>query len=481
MAGQRGYREHGRGIALIVAMLAILVLSVLAASIIYVTQSQTWTALNYRLTTQCRYGAEAGLQQTMNWLLNTYVPPSIPFSSSYDISKSPVQYNGQAVVLSAVSGVASNYPDAAQQAAFQNALSNQPAIGIANETFSTYATLLTMRAMTPIFTNTPVAIQTWQITSQASISGVRNAFVQVVAKFEKSTPAVFSYSLLATANTCGSLSLSDGSLTDSYNSGLGAYPAGRQASNGNVETNGNLNLSDNGTTINGSLSDPNGNSTGACPDSLTISGWAVVTQGILGLSLPVSEPNPPAPSPAPPTTAQALPASCLGVTGCSVVISPIELALAPGGYGNVSVGTVTQGTQIDLTAGQYNFNSLVLIGASTISITTGPVILNLAGTGVPTALDLSGGSIANNFPPNNFLITYAGNDVIILSGGSASAALVYAPNSPINFTGTSHWLGAIIGSTITASGNHIHYDRALANSPQTVGTYHPISFSWSKF
>ncbi|PYV35484.1 MAG: hypothetical protein DMG22_02240, partial [Acidobacteria bacterium] len=60
-------KESEGGVALILAMLAILILSVLAASIIFLSQTETWTTLDYRLTTQSRYAAEAGVQRTMNW------------------------------------------------------------------------------------------------------------------------------------------------------------------------------------------------------------------------------------------------------------------------------------------------------------------------------------------------------------------------------------------------------------------------------
>ena len=66
---KRNASENGS--ALIVALLAILVLSVLAATVMFTSQSQTWTSLNYRQTAQARYVAEAGVQATINWLSNS--------------------------------------------------------------------------------------------------------------------------------------------------------------------------------------------------------------------------------------------------------------------------------------------------------------------------------------------------------------------------------------------------------------------------
>src|SRR5690349_16419039 len=59
-----------RGVALIVALISILVLGTLAATVIVTSQAQQWTSLNYRQATQARYAAEAGMQRTMDWLSN---------------------------------------------------------------------------------------------------------------------------------------------------------------------------------------------------------------------------------------------------------------------------------------------------------------------------------------------------------------------------------------------------------------------------
>src|SRR5260370_18710813 len=88
-------KEPEGGVALILAMLAILILSVLAASIIFLSQTETMTTLDYRLTTQSRYAAEAGVQRTMNWINNNYTPPTT--FTSYDMTKYPVQYSNNPV------------------------------------------------------------------------------------------------------------------------------------------------------------------------------------------------------------------------------------------------------------------------------------------------------------------------------------------------------------------------------------------------
>src|SRR5437879_7214972 len=68
-------RSNQRGAALILALLLVFILSVMAVSLMFLSQSETWASMNYRLMTQGRYGAEAGLNSAANYLMNTYVPP----------------------------------------------------------------------------------------------------------------------------------------------------------------------------------------------------------------------------------------------------------------------------------------------------------------------------------------------------------------------------------------------------------------------
>jgi len=67
-----------RGVALIIALLTLLMLSVLAAAILFVTQTEVWATYNYRRDAQSRYLAEAGAQRAADWLSNTYVKPAAP-------------------------------------------------------------------------------------------------------------------------------------------------------------------------------------------------------------------------------------------------------------------------------------------------------------------------------------------------------------------------------------------------------------------
>src|SRR5947207_14156811 len=104
-----------RGIALVLALFLMSALSVLAASLMLLSQTETYASMNYRMMSQARYGAEAGVQKAGNFLFDTaqYTKPSTAGAdllANYDYTSSPVKYNGQPVVLSSIPGVASNYP-----------------------------------------------------------------------------------------------------------------------------------------------------------------------------------------------------------------------------------------------------------------------------------------------------------------------------------------------------------------------------------
>src|ERR1700722_4197472 len=70
-------RSNQKGVALFFALIVILILSVLCVSIMFLSQSETWSSLNYRMTTQGRYGAENGLNTAANFIVSSsYTAPT---------------------------------------------------------------------------------------------------------------------------------------------------------------------------------------------------------------------------------------------------------------------------------------------------------------------------------------------------------------------------------------------------------------------
>src|SRR6266404_5586012 len=115
------HTHHERGVALVLALFLMSAMSVLAASLMFLSQTETYASMNYRMMSQARYAAESGVQKASNFLLDStqYAMPGSVELAKYDRTKSPVvclsgcPNVNQPVVLSATSSKASNYPVAA--------------------------------------------------------------------------------------------------------------------------------------------------------------------------------------------------------------------------------------------------------------------------------------------------------------------------------------------------------------------------------
>jgi hypothetical protein len=120
----------------------------------------------------------------------------------------------------------------------------------------------------------------------------------------------------------------------------------------------------------------------------------------------------------------------------------------------------------------YTFNSLSFNGNANVVI-NGPVVINLAGVGVSTVLNMTGGSFSNNtFVPNNFVINYAGSGNMVVSGGTAAYAVINAPNASLSFHGGSNFYGQAVARTIDdQGGTSFYWDQAL-NTPVPSNPYY---------
>src|SRR5215470_7680161 len=321
--------NNQKGVALILTLILLLVLSVMAVSLMFIGRSETWSSMNYRMMTQARYGAEAGINSAANWIQNSYTAPTS--MTGFGLTTSPVTYgtNG-AVVLSANSNVTSNYPTSSVQSSFASATTGTITAGNTTITYAPSATLLGMESFTGYPAASTQVVQKWLITSEATINGVRNADVQVSAIMEQTKSAIFAYAAFADATGCSALSFGGGGSTDSYDSstlttnaaGVATAPSSFSAYGGNVGTNGNLSASGAQTTINGTLSTPRAG-TGTCSTTtvtaLSSNGNATVTGGITELPQNVTYDTPPAPTPTPTNTAMTIgnTADCTGIPSCT--------------------------------------------------------------------------------------------------------------------------------------------------------------------
>jgi hypothetical protein len=515
-------KTNEKGVALILTMILLVVLSVMAVSLMFVARTETWSSMNYRMMSQARYSAESGINVAANYLMFNYVPPggaNDPLAS-YDTSKSPVTVAGtQTPVVLAVSSskspTGSTYPSSSVVSAFQGAVPGSLMAGNATVTYAPYATLLSMQQFNSYPGSNPVTVQTWEITSDGGVTGVRKSDVQVSAVLERGATPVFAFAAFATNNGCGALSFGGGGTTDSYDStqysGSGA-PA-FQSSGGNVGTNGNLTESGSKTTINGSLSTPRAG-VGSCSTStvtaLSVNGNATVTGGLVELPQPIVYPPPNTPTPAPPQTDMSVQkkGDCTGIPNCATSGADTTITggttASPTLLGNLNLNSgailhlappagYSPGSDPNSPAPVvYNINSISFTGNATVQIDPipgsspakyAPILFNFAGTGVSTPVDFTGGTITNtSLNPAMFQIQYAGSGNVVMTGGAGAAGVLYAPYASVKFAGGGDWYGSVIAQYVTDFGGAaIHYDRHLQNEFFMASPWVLSTFNWKSF
>lgn len=302
-------REKEKGVALIVTLIVLAVLSAMTVSLLFLSQTETWSTMNYRLSSQARDGAEAGINAAANFLLNqnTAHPYALPATSgsdpisNYTLTTYPVtDGSGSQIILYGDSSLTSIYPYSTVISDYQSSGvgTGQIPLGALTVKYTTSAKLLAMRQATPYGSVTPTTVQTWLITSDGTVDiGVRSAKEELSMILERPIFPVFSYGAFGQAVGCGALTWSGGGKIDSYDSSdlsLGVATYG-----GNLGTNGNLSEVGGTTTVDGSLSTPR-SGTGTCSagnitaDSL--SGSTPPTGGIIELPQNIIYPTPTIPT-----------------------------------------------------------------------------------------------------------------------------------------------------------------------------------------
>ena len=497
MRSLKTLRSDEQGIALVMALLMVLAVSVVTGSLVMVARSEALSSTSYTSMSQVRYGAESGIHAAANYLLNTYASPSAasatdPFAA-YDMSGSPVRLiaNGNPVVLSSDPAVASNYPSQAVRDDFvANSVGNLNVNG-APVAYAARATLISMSTVVDYFTQQPITIQTWRIEGLGRINGSGQSLVEVEATLERRPTPVFAYAAFATDNGCNAMSFAGGANTHSYDSanlGLGIVDTG-----GNVGTNGSLDGNGGTTDINGTLSTPRsgvGNCTSNNVTAATISGFATVEEGLVQLPQPITLQTPPVPTAGATDYHFTSSSGCTGAPFCAMIsgkptiVPPTSSTVIP-----MRDVDLNGSSELHLRAGIYEVNSLTLNGGAKIVVDSGPVIIKVkgltsSGGTMTTPLDLSGGGVSNpSMNPQNLQFVYAGTGSIKITGGSQTAALVYAPNASGSFSGAStDFYGAVITKYVTSMGGFsLNYDRRLQNMVMTAGPPMMTAFTWKTF
>ena len=304
-------RSGEKGVALVFTLFLMAALSAMAVSMMFLAQTETSASRNYKTMSQARYAGEAGVQRAIHYLASTAYTNAVTSTSGFDMTVSPVQYNGAAVVLAPVSS-SSNHPDSAIKTAYA-ALFSGASLNVgsnnATATYTATATLLAMRQVT-VYGGASAVIQTWRINATGAVqagAGAVPATVEVAAILERDANQADTYAIFATGGGCGAITLGGGAETDSYDSSSMTMSGGvpvTQDYGGAVGTNGNLSIGGQ-TTVNGNLDSPRtgvGNCNNGNITALTETGQADVNGDTIQLPQSKTYPSPTAPSPLPPTS-----------------------------------------------------------------------------------------------------------------------------------------------------------------------------------
>jgi len=469
------------GVALILVLLSMLVLSVLAATIVFTARSETLASYNFKLDTQADYLAKAGIQQAVNWFRSTHyaaVSQSLantdykvhstgaPYNlwtsdtspvtciSGCSVSNSQVQLIGY--TSPAVSG-STNYPNinntdaspVAVTTSFTNYLVNQRVSGDANNsgTYSVNAVLVNYQTVNSGLppSVTPVPLETWLITAKATWTGGSSmsatlgvaeelAIIQPIYNPTWGT-AIYAY--------CGvTMNGSSGVCTDAFNSGLGAYGGGNASvaakgcdssstnviqAGADVGANGGVSLGNN-VTVSGNVLIGSGPSSGC-----SASGFSGSSSSVLGEVLtnaphiaPPPVPTFPAgfPTGAPNVSSGTWPQTAGGSSSGTTTLTP-------------PVATYTQPCASGFTCNGTASNPYLISSLGGATLTGGPDIFH------PVYYDIDSISISGNT-----VITVSGYVVwnvkttLSLKGNGVANSLVNPPEScQINFAGTSADIG----------------------------------------
>jgi len=537
-------KSNERGIALVLALFLMTALSILGASLMFLSQTETYASMNYRMMSQSRYAAEAGIHSVANYLLdttkyalpNTKLNPADPITGVYNLNNSPVTLvaNNQPVVLS-WDTTKSNYPVGSVKTAFAAAAGGT--LNAANQVLSykTTATLLTMQEFDS-FDGTPSTIQTWSLVSDGGLSNSNRVTVEVSALFETPKLPAYSMAAFATDNQCGALQLNGNVSTDSYNSFAltGAATPPQEKFDGDLGTNGNMDVSGGSASVYGNLYTPRsgvGSCTAGNITALTETGAVLLNpngtpkdpQEAVHLPKAVKFPTPATGtfSPLDPVTIKnPTSATCdaLGysiaekaagrctVSGDVVTLTqpPLDGAGNPKSMPSVSIEGGSSNKLLLVGAGppatRFDFNSIGEAGQGSIGAQVATplqgVIINIVGkdktnTDIATPLDLQGGSgvaptsgcaTCSQFDATIMQFVYAGTGLIKMAGNSSSAASYYAPNAAGDLGGGADLYGAIVTKTLVEHGNMgLHYDRRLQQDFWISGSPMTGTFSWKRF
>ncbi|MGE0488641.1 MAG: hypothetical protein AB7S38_05470 [Vulcanimicrobiota bacterium] len=300
--------------------------------------------------------------------------------------------------------------------------------------------------------NSPIKLSTsglYVLSTGRDRSGLERRVAVVVTISQGSSPVSFSV-------FANHLDMSGGCSMDSFNSTVGSYPRGSEAT---VATNAtkaaSIELSG-GSYIQGRIQVGPGGVTGeARPSKPTKNTNNVVWKDWSCWSLDESNLDKPIELPA-------VSSPSAGSTDLKVNYKGADVA--PGSYAELQA---SGGGEVRLKGGVYVFKSIKLTGGAKLSFTgtSEPAVVYIT-----ESLDMSNGVFYNtSLRPKNLVFMLAKGAEAKLTGGAQAYAIVYGPEANLDLTGGTDLYGALVGNDVKLrGGSRVHYDVDLAKNPPAV-------------
>jgi len=516
-----------RGVALFVSILALLLLTAVAAGMMYLSSTETAISSNFKAEETAYFSARAGVEEVRDRMLPTSVyaapysiapqvatlalppgnpaalyvlpsgvtmadvtnttPPNPYFDDElcHDLTIGSMTQSTSANIRCTAAPSGSSWYPAVQPASVapvaldykwvrvtlkaNNSNTAVPVNGNAGNANvvcwnGTSEVTAASTSASACNTLTPIANPVYLVTALAvTPSGARRVVQEEIAQTPKGG---LPGGLFATGTGCSALNLAGNANTGSFNSATEGTPTNPP----NNRTNSGGSVGSNGNiSLGGSSTSVNGSiSTYQSPTVGSCPGNGISISGSPGYGTLVGLASPYTP-PIPPIPNPLPPQNN---------VTYRDTTLAPGSYGNVTMkGTVTLTGGTTGSPAVYTINSLTLNGNATLQV-TGPVIINLAGQpNLSNVLDMTGGGFSNStYVPGQFAINYGGTGGMIVTGGTDAYAVINAPNAAITFRGGSKFYGEAIGKTIDdQGGTDFYWDTSLTSPPPNTNSFYAIS------
>lgn len=491
-----------QGIALILVMLSVLVLSMLVAGLVFSSRSETLASNNYKLNTQADYLAKAGIQEAVNWFRSQgYIAMTQgQAATDYQVGTATVNCvagcsaTGPVQFIGFGSG-SSNYPSNTVIQSFASTLTSVRVTGDSNDsgTFSVNAVLVNAQYIPatacPRSWDNPTngcPVETWLITSQGTWTGgssssgtiakaVETAIVQPLyhgGSWDNAVYGFCSVGMNGSAGTC----------TDTYDSKNGPPDTTKcnsnssnfvgngasVGSNGGVSLIGNVNVGGN-VIIGPAANAPSGCPVGFSGSSGNVSGKVISGADQAALPAPASTPPNDSNFPSDVSTNNYSGGQTLGPSTTPPGILPCNGTATCNGTTNNPYLVDSISGSVTLTGGPsvnspvvYYVNSISLSGQSSVTV-NGYVVLD-----VISSVSISGKgalSISSSTPEQVIINTPCSGSCVSLSGNGAITAVVNAPNGNVDLGGggsSGYVAGSIQANNVTMHGNFpLHYDVEL--------------------